>query len=188
MSDEHKAQELISIFLCRKDNDIENFLKEKAITFEKLGKSRTFLVFDEDAEEPRILGYYTLALQVLKIPEEFSNRKIKVLDGFNAKINGEKVTELPTILIGQFAKNELYIDSGFSGDELMQYCLNTLLDGQQRLGGRIIMLECKDIPYLIKFYGNYGFTRLDRDYNEDEFIQLIRILKEEDYIESNSSN
>jgi len=43
MSDEQKAQELISIFLCANDNDIETFLKERAITFEKLGKSRSFL-------------------------------------------------------------------------------------------------------------------------------------------------
>lgn len=35
MSDEQKAQELISIFVCEKDCDIENFLKEKAIIFEK---------------------------------------------------------------------------------------------------------------------------------------------------------
>lgn len=42
MSCEQKAQELISIFLCSKDNDIENFLKERAIAFERLGKSRTF--------------------------------------------------------------------------------------------------------------------------------------------------
>lgn len=124
-----------------------------------------------------------MALQVLKIPEEFSNRQVKAFDGFNAKINGERITEFPTILIGQFAKNELYISSRFSGAELMQYCLSTLLDGQMRLGGRIVMLECKDIPHLIDFYGDFGFIRLERDYEEDELIQLIRILKEEDLIE-----
>ena len=31
MSDEEKAQELISVFICEKDKDVENFLKEKAI-------------------------------------------------------------------------------------------------------------------------------------------------------------
>ena len=43
MSDEEKAQELISIFNCEKDKDIENFIRERAILFEKLGKSRTYL-------------------------------------------------------------------------------------------------------------------------------------------------
>ncbi|MEN6487421.1 MAG: hypothetical protein ABFD66_00830 [Smithella sp.] len=182
MSDEQKAQELISIFLCEKDNDIETFLKERAILFEKLGKSRTFIIYDEGAEKFKLLGYYTLAVQVLKVPEKFSNRQIKNFDGFNAKINGERITEFPTILIGQFGKNELYEDDGFSGYELMQYCLNTLLEGQARLGGRIVLLECKDIPYLVDFYGNFGFEKLEREYAEGELIQLIRILREDELL------
>lgn len=93
MSDEEKAQELISIFNCEKDIDIENFLKEKAILFEKLGKSRTYFIFNEDEKEFKILAYFTLALQVLKLPEEFlSGRRTKALDGFSSKIKGAKIT------------------------------------------------------------------------------------------------
>ena len=47
MSDENKIQELISIFYCEKDKDVENFLKDKSIIFEKLGKSRTYFIYDE---------------------------------------------------------------------------------------------------------------------------------------------
>ncbi len=35
MSDGQKAQELISFFVCGKDTDIEYFLKNRAIQFEK---------------------------------------------------------------------------------------------------------------------------------------------------------
>lgn len=70
MSDQTKAQELISIFVCVKDADIETFLKSRAIQFEKLGKSRTFFIYDEDQDEFHILAYFTLALQVLKIPDK----------------------------------------------------------------------------------------------------------------------
>lgn len=182
MSDEEKAQELISIFICKKDPDIENFLKSRAIQFEKIGKSRTFLIFDEEAEEFSVLAYFTLALQVLKIPDNLSNRKIKLLDGFNAKIKGERITEFPALLIGQFGKNEAYEDS-ITGDEIMQYCLSTMLEGQMRLGGRIFMLECKDIPYLIEFYKKYGFLKIDKDYDEGELLQLVKILQDDEIIE-----
>lgn len=37
------------------------------------------MIFDEDEEEFKVLAYFTQALQVLKIPESFSNRKIKKL-------------------------------------------------------------------------------------------------------------
>ncbi len=168
--------------MCNNDNDIETFLKERAITFEKLGKSRTFLIFDEDEEDFKILAYFTLALQVLKIPDNLYNRTIENLDGFNAKIRGEVITELPTILIGQIGKNDTYKDE-ISGDDLMQYCLNIILEGQSRVGGRIIMLECKDIKVLTDLYEKFGFTKVDKDYEEDELIQYIRILQEDELIE-----
>lgn len=159
--------------------------------FEKLGKSRTFFIFEDCDEDDgknnnhefRILAYFTLGLQVLKVPEElFSGRKTKVLDGFSSKIRGNKITEFPTILIGQLGKNELYKDS-ISGPDIMHYCLATLLEGQARLGGRIVMLECKNIPYLISLYEDFGFQLIDKDYKVDELRQMIKILEEDEIIE-----
>ncbi|WP_434417394.1 hypothetical protein [Tissierella praeacuta] len=66
----------------------------------------------------------------------------------------------------------------------MQYCLSTIMDGQIRLGGRIIMLECKDLKYLVKFYEQFGFIKLERDYKKDELLQLIKILQEDELIEN----
>lgn len=183
MSDEEKAQELISIFVCEKDKDIENFLKEKAILFEKLGKSRTYFVFDEEDDDFKILAYFTLAIQVLKVPEKLlSGRKTKNFDGFSSKIKGEKITEFPAILIGQLGKNDLYLGS-ISGSEVTEYCLITLLKGQARLGGRIIMLECKDVPYIIRLYESFGFQKLEKEYEEEELLQMIKILEEDEIIE-----
>ncbi len=181
ISDEHRAQELISIFVCKNDNDIENFLKDKAILFEKIGKSRTFLIYNEEEDTFTVLAYFSLALQILKIPEGLSNRQIKNLDGYNAKIKGERITELPAILVGQLGKNDLYKEA-ISGYEIMQYCLSTLLLGQERLGGRIIMLECKNVPYLIDFYGKFGFCKIEKDYDEDELIQFVRVLQENEIV------
>ncbi|MCX7904987.1 MAG: hypothetical protein N2486_10825, partial [Caloramator sp.] len=182
-----KCEELLSNFKCSKDLDIELFLKTKAISFEKLGKSRTFIIYNEDKAETefQILAYYTLALQVLKVNEKLSNRKIKEFDGLSAKIHGEKILEFPTILIGQLGKNDLYKDT-ISGDEIMNYCFNTILDGQMRLGGRLIMLECKDIPYLIKFYERYGFRKIEKDYRENELLQFVKILSEKDLVDIKS--
>ena len=183
MSNEEKAQQLISIFVCNKDPDIESFLKNKAIMFEKAGKSRTFFIFDEDESDFQILAYYTIAIRVLKIPDELlSVGKTQKLDGYSGKFRNQKITEFPTILIGQFAKNDLFIDK-INGSEMMQYCLNTIYDGQKKLGGRIIMLECKDNIKLLKFYNNYGFEKLDKDYSDGELLQLIRVLHEDEIIE-----
>lgn len=152
----------------------------KAIYFEKVGKSRTFFIFDEESDTFKILAYFTIAIQVLRLPKKLlSGRKIKALDGFGSKINGELISEFPVILIGQFSKNDSY-SKEINGEEIMQYCFATILEGQSKLGGRIVMLECKNQPYLLEFYKKYGFQVIDKNYEENELFQLVRVFNEEE--------
>ncbi|OHW63377.1 hypothetical protein EUAN_02410 [Andreesenia angusta] len=122
---------------------------------------------------------------MLQIPSNLSNRKIKDFDGFSAKINGEVITEIPAILIGQIGKNDSY-RSEISGKDLMQYCMNMVLNGQTYLGGRVVMLECKEVPFLIELYESFGFVKIEKDYKKDELLQFIRILKEDELFEKES--
>ena len=45
------------------------------------------------------------------------------------------------------------------------------------------MLECKDIPYLISLYEKFGFNVLEKDYEEGDLLQMIKILEETEIIE-----
>lgn len=45
------------------------------------------------------------------------------------------------------------------------------------------MLECKNERYLTNFYERFGFTMLEREYKENEFLQFIRILSDNELIE-----
>ena len=45
------------------------------------------------------------------------------------------------------------------------------------------MLECKRIHYLISLYEKFGFNLLEKDYEKDELLQLIRIISEDEIIE-----
>ena len=185
MDNKDKIDGVLSKFKCQKDNEVEDFLVNKAVKFEKLGKSRTFLIFDESEVnlELKILGYYSLALQVFQIPESLSNTKIKKLDGLSAKIKGEAITQLPTLLIGQLGKNSLY-EIDFDGGLLMEYCLSTILNGQAYLGGRLVLIETKgDIDPLTKFYESFDFHKLEENYTEGELVQFIRVLQEDEIME-----
>lgn len=114
----------------------------------------------------------------------FSGNKIKKLDGFSANKGGQKITEFPALLIGQLAKNEKH-QADITGDELMTYCLSTILDGQEILSGRIIMLECKPIPALIALYERFGFGLIEEDEpTPNGLVQMIRILQEKDLVSS----
>ena len=65
--------------MCKEDEDIESFLHNRAIEFEKISKARTYLIVDADklmAENSEfvICGYVSLALKILTISEHESNR------------------------------------------------------------------------------------------------------------------
>lgn len=47
------------------------------------------------------------------------------------------------------------------------------------------MLECKDIPYLIRLYEKFGFSVLEKEYEKGELLQMIKILEEDEIIELN---
>ncbi|MBQ7795052.1 MAG: hypothetical protein IJ374_00620, partial [Lachnospiraceae bacterium] len=93
------------------DEDIEHFLRERSIEFERISKARTYLIFDEDElltrkiAEVTIYGYITLAMKVLSVPSTVSNRMRKELDGYSAKIHGEPINVFPCYLIGQLSRN-----------------------------------------------------------------------------------
>jgi hypothetical protein len=101
MASEEKVSEVISVFKCEKDPDIENFLKEKAIIYERKAKSRTYLVFDEEAVlagEFKLLAYFAIAMQTLKIPEGTSPSQIRRLDGLYSRKGDGMITEIPAFV------------------------------------------------------------------------------------------
>ena len=77
---------ILSSFSCVQDEDIQNFLHNRAIDFEKLLKSRTYLVVDEKQFENSdfklkdlvIYGYISSAVKVFTVPEMTSNRQRQI--------------------------------------------------------------------------------------------------------------
>jgi hypothetical protein len=125
-------------------------------------------------KKPVILGYFTVALKVLKIEGlGISNRQIKELDGFSAKIGGEIISEFPVFLIGQLAKNDIY-KHDISGKTIIDHALSVISAAQEKVGGRIVLIECDNIPKLIEFYTNSGFYIVRED--SDKYIQMVRMI------------
>ena len=46
--DNELLSQILSSFSCEQDEDIENFLHNRAIEFEELSKARTYLICDEE--------------------------------------------------------------------------------------------------------------------------------------------
>ena len=174
---------ILSSFSCAYDEDIQNFLHNRAIDFENLLKSRTYLVVDEEQfENPAfsldkltIYGYISLAVKVFTVPETTSNRQRQQLDGFSAKEHGKQISNFPCYLIGQLARNSNVPKDTISGAELLKIANTIIGEAVKLVGGRNILVECRNNEKLIQFYLNNGFYKVSQVPDENQtMIQLIR--------------
>ena len=160
-------------FICEKDRDLKDFLRNKAVTYEQHNKGKTFLIMDFDKmkneKRAEIFAYYTLAIHSLPIPENASKNLIKKLVG--SKSNAKNI---PSYLIGQLAKNDLFADK-ISGKEVLDTALVGIKKAQEFVGGRIVAVDCKPEPKLHNFYISNGFTFLGHNEtnNLDQFVLKI---------------
>lgn len=153
-------------------------MHNRAIKFEILSKSRTYLVCDQDIlrveRRIHILGFFTVALKVLDLPKQLSNRKRLELDGFSAKIRGEVIKAVPCYLIGQLAKNSA-AENVVSGAMLMEKAISVIKSVAEDVGGRYVLIECRDDPHLRKFYTDNGFEEFDTIPDDDvPMVQMLR--------------
>lgn len=177
---EGRVQELFSTFTCEKDSDIESFLRDRAIEFERIAKSRTYFIIDLKSIERKtihILGYFALSLKALVLPEDMSIRGRRELDGFSGKINGKPVREIPTYLIGQLARNSSISNADLSGKALLETALSVIANAKNAVGGRFAMIECHNEPNLLRFYEENGFQHIMNEPDGDiPMVQMIRRL------------
>ena len=173
----------LSSFACVYDDDIQKFLHNRAIEFEKLLKSRTYLIVDDEQvknpkvkfEELIIYGYISLAIKVFTVQAETSNRQRQLLDGFSAKEHGKQISNFPCYLIGQLARNSNVPKESISGAELLQLSYNIIGQAVKLVGGRNILVECRNNEKLINFYRNNAFYQVSKVPDENQtMIQMIR--------------
>jgi hypothetical protein len=181
LEEDKELKPLLSSFSCCEDEDIEHFLHNRAIEFEKLSKSRTYLVCDQDElqtmkiHELTIYGYIALAQKILTVPSEVSNRVRKELDGYSAKIHGEQISDFACYLIGQLSRNSNVSRDLLSGKQLLNFAEDIIATAVEAVGGRYMMIECKDEVKLIRFYENNQFTEIARIPDQEQpMVQMIR--------------
>ena len=177
---------ILSSFSCIYDEDIQNFLHNRAIEFERLSKSRTYLVVsDEEFRNPKVMfdeitiyGYISLAVKVFTVPETTSNRQRQQLDGFSAKKHGKQIYNFPCYLIGQLARNSNVPKESISGVELLNFAYKTIGEAVKLVGGRNILVECHNNKKLIQFYLNNGFYQISQVPDDNQtMIQMIRRIE-----------
>ena len=177
--------------MCPYNHDVEYFLREKAYEFSIQGLASTHLVYASYKDEFVLVGYFALAQKHFHV--DLKNNR-----GLNSKLRhrlnrfAEYDSELKKAivvapLIGQLGKNYANgYDKLITGAELLKIACDTVSEAQRILGGKVVYLECEDIPALKDFYNRAGFREfgkraLDGDevdnYSSRYLVQMLKYLE-----------
>lgn len=155
---------MIDSFRCVKDGDIEYFLKNKAITFDNEGFSRTFLIFDEDRYIRRdyfIEGYFSLAVKAISCSSMSKTMKRKLGRGIPAEAQ-------PFILVAQLGK---YISESSCSeiciDDIFEHIDIIIGNYTEMIPIKLLLVECNKKVFDKKIYQDAGFTFLQTDTRVD---------------------
>jgi hypothetical protein len=189
---EEALKAFLSDFSTPHNADVEHFLKHNSLLFSKQGFSKTRLVLAQYQGKPVLAGYYTLCQKYIVIKErcKLSNTMAKRLRALSRPNKELKQKEIVAPLIAQLGKNATYKSANLiTGDELLELATDTIRKSLRLLGGRVVYLECEDIPYLLVFYKRNGFFVFDErplDCEErsmikgDKLIQMIKFFHRND--------
>ncbi len=169
--DEPSILKDLSSFSCEKEPEIERFLKERSIPFEKAHKSRTYLIVEKKSSPKEgivIIAYISLALASFRIQRNVSNAMRKRLNGIFMN------DDVPCFLIGQLGKNDRYYGE-IMGSELIDYAMNFLEKGHDLVGGRFVRVDCHRDERLIRFYEENGFMQVQMN-DESGLLQMVRFF------------
>ncbi|MCM1136512.1 MAG: hypothetical protein NC400_13165 [Clostridium sp.] len=171
-------QQWLFSFSCKQDSDIEFFLHNRAIEFELVSKARTYLIIDDTMLLQNnfvILGYFSLTLKTLSVPNSLSIRARKELDGFSGKFHREPIQSIPCYLIAQLARNSHVDKRSLSGNTILELACNAIASAVELVSGRYMMIECRNNRKLIQFYQTNFFKKVTNIADNDTpMIQMIR--------------
>lgn len=116
---EDNAKRLLSSFSCKKNADVQNFIKYKACEFSKQGLAKTFLIYLKENDRASFVGFFSLSQKTITIESKALNSKHRSkIRRFSEFDENNKCFTLPVILIGQLGKNFIYgNDRKISGKE-----------------------------------------------------------------------
>lgn len=183
---EERTKKILADYSCPTNEDIQYFLKEKAILFSRQGIARTHLVFAGYKGKAVLVGYYALAYKAVEVKiDKLNSEWRKRLKKFATYDETTKSYWASLPLIGQLGKNfSNNCDQLITGDELLKMACNRIEALQIEVGGKMAYLECEDFPGLVRFYEANGFYRFaNRNLDRDEIgekrylVQMIKYFK-----------
>ena len=167
-------------FSCQREADLEDFLQEKAILYEKTNFGKTYLILDSAELENKnfvIAAYFTIAQKSVDISEVPAKKRRKMLGAYPGR---DKLKSIPAYLIGQLGRCDSYSSQQLPGDVILSECYHAISLASRIVGGNLVVLECREGMFS-KVYEKLGFKKLYTSLNEENLHTLYKKIDFDDY-------
>lgn len=163
-------EQILAKFLCAKNKEVEEFLHEPAIEFERSSSARTYLIATEDKE---IAGYFTISIGFADISQ---SKNLSKKDKDTLKMSKCPDHRIPCFLIGQLGRSDSFSHEELPGSQILEKALAVLVEVKNQIGGKFVIVECED-P-LIPMYQSaaFGFRLFNTPNKKRKYNQLYRAL------------
>lgn len=178
--DNKKIEDAFKKFSCQREEDLENFLIRKAITYEKSDFGKTYLCVDKEMLGKGkfiVLAYFALAQRSVDISDLSNKKKRRVLGDYPGR---DKIKTVPAFLIGQLGRSDDCPKEGLSGQQILNECYHAISLAARIVGGKLVVLECREHMFE-KFYKNQGFKKLYEGLNEENLYTLYKKVDFREY-------
>lgn len=160
----NQMKKILKRFSCSINVDLQDFLHNKAITFERNLRSRTYIYADN--QNKAVVGYFTIAINYL----EAENLEINIIEYLNG--HTAKTKALPCYLLGQIAISDEYRGNKI-GKFLLDDALEIIDETQGKFGGRFVLIDSVNDKKVIDFYHKNSFVEIQKDAN----LKSIKMIK-----------
>ena len=174
-----RVKTILSVFSSPPNEDIERYIKDRAIDFSNRGIAQTHMVFKNINDSLGFLGYFTLANKILTMSSiGMSNETKKRVERFSVLDSNTGNYNVAAPLIAQLGKNySIKQDYQIPGKDLLHIACEKVRAIQKVLGRKLVYLECGDKESLISFYQKNGFRIMESGTPSDKnLIQMVRFL------------
>ncbi|MEY8429296.1 hypothetical protein AALC75_02045 [Lachnospiraceae bacterium 48-42] len=181
--DNEKIENAFKKFSCQREEDLEDFLIRKSITYERADIGKTYLCIDKEKLENGefvVLAYFTLAQRSVDISDLPNKRKRKALGDYPGR---DQMKSVPAFLIGQLGRSDDCSSEDLSGQQILNECYHAISLAARVVGGKLVVLECRDHMYK-KFYEKQGFKKLYDKLNEEGLYTLYKKIDFREYWKS----
>jgi len=157
-------------FLCSRNKEVEEFLHDLAISYERSSSARTYLLATEKKD---IAGYFTLSIGFADISK---SADLSEEDKKRLKMSKCPDHRIPCFLIGQLGRNDSFSHDELPGNQILEIALAVLVEVKDQIGGKFVIVECED--HLVPMYQSdkFRFRLFNTPNKKRKYNQLFRII------------